>query len=103
MTIKIDQLDEDELLALNHRIVTRLRWLQQHKTLNSMVKFAVGQRVSFDPDDRLRTGIVVKFNSKTLVVMTDEGQRWKVSPQLLREVIEDHAVDPAVQPRLKRD
>jgi hypothetical protein len=103
MTIKIDQLDEDELLALNHRIVTRLRWLQQHKTLNSMVKFAVGQRVSFDPDDRLRTGIVVKLNSKTLVVMTDEGQRWKVSPQLLREVIEDHAVDPAVQPRLKRD
>ncbi|MFM7256923.1 MAG: hypothetical protein ACKO3C_15045 [Betaproteobacteria bacterium] len=103
MSIKIDHLNEDELLALNHRIITRLRWLQQQRTLNSMVKFEVGQRVSFDADGRLRTGIVIKFNPKTLVVMTDEGQRWKVSPQFLREVIEDKTVGLAVQRRLARD
>ena len=89
MHINIDNLTQDELLALNRRVLTRLKLLEQHDTLNSMVKFEVGQRVSFDPDGRIRTGLLVKFNPKTVVVLTEEGQRWKVSPQLLRHVIEN--------------
>ena len=41
-----------------------------------MVKFNIGQRVSFDPDGRMRSGVVIKFNPKTVVVMTDVGHRW---------------------------
>ncbi|MSP36664.1 MAG: hypothetical protein EXR25_13125 [Limnohabitans sp.] len=89
MHINIDNMTEDELLALNRRVIVRLKLIQQHNTLNSMIKFEVGQRVSFDPDGRMRTGILVKFNPKTVVVMTDDGQRWKVSPQLLRHLIEN--------------
>ena len=88
--INIDNLTEDELLALNRRVIARLKLIQQHSTLNSMIKFEVGQRVSFDPDGRMRTGILVKFNPKTVVVLTDDGQRWKVSPQLLRHLIENN-------------
>ena len=88
MHINIDNLSEDELLALNRRVIARLKLIQQHNTLNSMVKFEVGQRVSFDPDGRMRTGILIKFNPKTVVVMTDDGQRWKVSPQFLRHLID---------------
>ena len=87
--INIDNLTEDELLALNRRVIARLKLIQQHSTLNSMIKFEVGQRVSFDPDGRMRTGILIKFNPKTVVVLTDDGQRWKVSPQLLRHLIEN--------------
>ena len=90
MHINIDNLTEDELLALNRRVIARLKLIQQHNTLNSMVKFEAGQRVSFDPDGRMRTGILIKFNPKTVVVMTDEGQRWTVSPQLLRHLIENN-------------
>ena len=54
-----------------------------------MVKFNLGQRVSFDPDGRLRSGTLIKFNPKTVVVMTDDGQRWKVSPQFLRHLVDD--------------
>ena len=90
MNINIDNLTEDELLALNRRVIARLKLIQQHSTLNSMIKFEVGQRVSFDPDGRMRTGILVKFNPKTVVVLTDDGQRWKVSPQLLRHLIENN-------------
>ena len=88
--INIDNLTEDELLALNRRVIARLKLIQQHSTLNSMIKFEVGQRVSFDPDGRVRTGILIKFNPKTVVVLTDDGQRWKVSPQLLRHLIENN-------------
>ena len=88
--INIDNLTEDELLALNRRVIARLKLIQQHSTLNSMIKFEVGQRVSFDPDGRIRTGILIKFNPKTVVVLTDDGQRWKVSPQLLRHLIENN-------------
>ncbi len=90
MHINIDNLSQDELLALNRRVIARLKLIQQHNTLNSMVKFEVGQRVSFDPDGRMRTGILIKFNPKTVAVMTDDGQRWKVSPQLLRHLIENN-------------
>ena len=90
MHINIDNVSQDELLALNRRVIARLKLIQQHNTLNSMVKFEVGQRVSFDPDGRMRTGILIKFNPKTVAVMTDDGQRWKVSPQLLRHLIENN-------------
>ncbi|NBS75836.1 MAG: hypothetical protein EBS66_20465, partial [Betaproteobacteria bacterium] len=84
MHINIDNMTQDELLALNRRVIARLKLLEQHNTLNSMIKFEVGHRVSFDPDGRMRTGVLIKFNPKTVVVLTDDGQRWKVSPQLLR-------------------
>jgi hypothetical protein len=88
ININIDNLTEDELLALNRRVIARLKLIQQHNTLNSMIKFEVGQRVSFDPDGRMRTGVLIKFNPKTVVVLTDDGQRWKVSPQLIRHLID---------------
>ena len=88
MNINIDNMTEDQLLALNRRVIARLKLIQQHNTLNSMIKFEVGQRVSFDPDGRMRTGILIKFNPKTVVVLTDDGQRWKVSPQLIRHLID---------------
>ena len=89
MNINLDKLTEDELLALNRRIIERLKLIQQHKTLDSMIKFEVGQRVGFDPDGRMRVGVLIKFNPKTVVVLTDDGQRWKVSPQFIRHVLED--------------
>ena len=41
--INIDNLTEDELLALNRRVIARLKLIQQHSTLNSMIKFNAGQ------------------------------------------------------------
>ncbi|MFZ2738702.1 MAG: hypothetical protein WBI20_05360 [Burkholderiaceae bacterium] len=88
MDINLDKLTEDELLGLNRRIVERLKLIRQHSTLTSMIKFEVGQRVSFDPDGRARSGVLIKFNPKTVVVLTDDGLRWKVSPQFLRPLLD---------------
>ncbi len=89
MNIRIEHLSEAELHELNHRIVERLKLLRQVKTVNAMINLHLGQRVCFDPDGRVRTGTVVKFNQKTVVVVTDDHHQWKVPPHALKPLIEE--------------
>ncbi len=84
MTIDIGQLSTEELVALNHRIVERLKYLESVHTHKAMMAFNLGARVSFEsPRDGRELGILVKFNRKTVTVMTDGGTRWNISPHLL--------------------
>jgi hypothetical protein len=84
MKIDLDALTREELLALNHRIVERLKMLDTLDTHQSMMQFHPGARVSFtgNAGERL-TATLMKFNRKTVTVVTDSGQRWNISPQLL--------------------
>lgn len=86
MKIDIDKLTEKELIDLNHRVVERLRFLAQMRAHGAMLRFNIGQRVSFNPDNGPTvTGTLTKYNKKTVTVITDDGQRWNVSPSYLRE------------------
>jgi hypothetical protein len=90
MKIDIDNLTEDELIDLNHRIVQRLRFIHQMRSHVEMLEFRIGERVEFEPAGHpLQIGVVTRHNQKTVTVITDSGQRWNVSPQLLR-----HASEP---------
>jgi hypothetical protein len=82
--IDIDSLSEDELVELNHKVVARLRFLSQMRSHSAMLDFRVGERVKFyrDGDDEL-VGTLVRYNKKTVTVVTDAGQHWNVSPSLL--------------------
>lgn len=85
--IDIDALSEAALIDLNHRIVERLRLLQQARAHSRMLEFSVGDRVSFHPEGHEPLlGVLVRYNRKTVTVITDEGQRWNVSPGALRKV-----------------
>ena len=85
MKIDIDKLTEAELIDLNHRIVERLRLLNQMRAHSQMLDFRIGDRVSFQPDGHpLVTGMLTRYNKKTVTVITDTGQRWNVTPSLLR-------------------
>jgi hypothetical protein len=87
MKIDIDRLTESELTDLNHRIVARLRMFTQLRAHTSMLEFKIGERVSFESEDRRRiTGILVRYNKKTVSLVTDDGHRWNVSPALLKRV-----------------
>ncbi|MFT5115983.1 MAG: hypothetical protein ACI8P9_005342 [Parasphingorhabdus sp.] len=87
MKIDIDKLSEEELLDLNHRVVERLKFLESYHTHKEMMGFSPGDKVSFEPPGRARmVGILVKFNKKTVTVMTESGQKWNVSPHLLSQV-----------------
>lgn len=85
--IDIDSLTETELIDLNNRIVERLRFLHQARAHSRMLEFSVGDRVSFQPEGREPLlGVLTRYNKKTVTVITDEGQRWNVSPGVLRRV-----------------
>jgi len=86
MPIDIDALTESELIDLNHRIVARLRFLREVDAHSSMLEFRIGERVAFHPDGRpVVTGLITRYNKKTVSIVTDDGQRWNVAPQLLRK------------------
>jgi len=86
MTIDIDKLTEAELIDLHNRVVARLKFLQQMRSHAHMLDFSIGQRVSFQPEGQpLLSGIIAKYNRKTVTVITESGQQWRVAPVFLRK------------------
>jgi hypothetical protein len=87
MKININELTEAELIDLNHRIVERLRFLNQMRAHGQMLEFKIGDRVTFQPGGRPPLiGMLTRYNRKTVTIITDDGQHWNVSPSLLRKV-----------------
>ena len=90
MKIDIDKLTEAELVDLNNRIVERLRFLSQMHAHAEMLEFKIGDRVAFQPAGRGEvTGMLTRYNRKTVTVITDDGQRWNVAPRFIRKVAKD--------------
>ena len=83
MPIDIDGLSLEELVQLNHRVVERIKMLQAMQAHVDMMAFNLGARVSFDTQDGRQLGTLVKYNRKTVTVLTDDGRQWRVSPGLL--------------------
>ena len=95
MKIDIEALTEAELIDLNHKIVERLRFLEQTRAHRRMLDFAIGDRVMFAPDAGTPVaGTLMRYNKKTVTVISDSGQHWNVSPGLLRKAPPAHA-EPA--------
>lgn len=89
MSIDISQLDEAELVELNRRIVARLRYLQEARTHHQMLSFNVGERVRFHPPGHdPKTGVIIKYNRKTVTVVTADHHQWNVAPVFLSRVVE---------------
>ena len=87
MKIDIDQLNESELINLNRRIVERLRFLHQMRAHTRMLAFSIGDKVCFEPDNEPPVfGIITRYNKKTVSILTEDGRKWTVSPQLLRKI-----------------
>jgi ribosomal protein L21E len=84
VTIDIDKLSEPDLIDLNHRIVERLRFLQQMRAHKQMLEFKIGDRVAFQVDGRGKVeGMLTRYNRKSVTVITDDGHHWNVAPALL--------------------
>ena len=83
----IDSLTEEDLIELNHKIVARLRFLSQMRSHSKMLDFRIGERVKFRPDGRAEvTGTLTQYNRKTVTVITESGEHWRVAPGLLSKV-----------------
>jgi len=94
MPIDIDQLSESELIDLNHRIVARLRFLREMQAHSSMLEFRIGERVKFHPEGLAPvTGVITRYNKKTVSILTDDGHRWTVAPELLERAVRGSAAE----------
>ena len=93
MPIDIDGLSFEELLALNRRVVARLKMLESMQAHVEMMRFNLGQRVSFAHQGGRVLGTLVKYNRKTVSVVTDDGQRWNIPPHLLSPVKDTGSAD----------
>jgi hypothetical protein len=83
----IDSLSEAELIELNHKIVARLRFLSQMRSHSAMLDFRIGERVKFSPGGRAdMVGILTQYNKRTVTLITDSGEHWRVAPGLLSKV-----------------
>src|SRR5258708_29524004 len=81
MKIDIDHLTESELIHLNEKIIQRLRMIRQMRAHVQMLEFQIGERVWFQTDrDETVRGMVVRYNKKSVTVVTDDGHRWTGSP-----------------------
>ena len=97
MKIDIDNLTEAELVDLNHRIVARLKMLNEMQAHAQMLEFKIGDRVSFQPEGRTPVvGMLTRYNRKTVTIITDDGQQWNVSPMFLRRAPAHEGVTAAV-------
>jgi hypothetical protein len=84
MRIDIDRLSEAELVDLNHRVVARLRFLQQARTHADMLAFKIGDRVVFQPPgQRSVTGMLTRYNQKTAIIAPDWPVWLPQSPKFL--------------------
>lgn len=87
MPIEIDKLTETELIDLYNRIATRLNFLRDMRAHARMLDFSIGERVIFHPDGyESLTGIIAKYNRKSVTIVTEAGQRWNVSPSMLKRI-----------------
>lgn len=86
MPIDIDALSEPELVDLNHRIVERLRFLHQIHAHHTMLKFSIGDRVTFeDGQGRKVEGTLTRYNRKSVTVIGTDGRHWNIAPGFLRK------------------
>jgi hypothetical protein len=80
------RMSEAYLLYLNRMVVERLNLLAQAKSTLQLAQFAEGDRVSFTANDgTIKNVRVMRLNKKTVSLLTNDGQQWKVSPALLRK------------------
>ncbi len=55
-------------------------------THGRMLEFRIGDRVTFEPEGRPPVvGMLTRYNKKTVTVITDDGERWNVSPSFVRK------------------
>ena len=84
----LDELHYEELITLNHAIVARIKELNVIRAQSQLQNFRIGNQVQFTSSaGDLVIGTIVRLNKKTVSLVTEAGARWKVSPSLLRKLV----------------
>ena len=75
----ITGMDEKELRFVNAVMKRRFEQLEENKVFG----FDKGDKVQWIADNRIRTGVVLRLNKKTVSVLDDQGGVYSISPGFL--------------------
>jgi hypothetical protein len=82
-----EALSLQELHALNRIVVHRIKLFHKAGKFVALSKFAVGERIKFFANDgSIVHGHIIRLNQKTASILSEDGIRWTVSPELLNKV-----------------
>ena len=80
----LDDMTLEQLHDINALICERIDELQAQLDCDILVRLHIGSKVSFrSRDNKTVFGTVIKINRKTVVVLGEDKQRFKVPPGLL--------------------
>lgn len=82
--MRIDELSIEQLIELNQIILQRIDELRSRADMNVLRQLRLGQVVHFDAPQGEVFGTVIKMNRKTVVILSEDGKRWKVSAGLVK-------------------
>ena len=86
--LDIDGLTEEELIELNQKVVARLRFLREMRSLVQMLDFRIGERVRFHPEGQSEIfGFITRYNKKSVTIIADNGGHWRVHPSFLLKAV----------------
>lgn len=60
-----------------------------------MLKFSIGERVSFQAEGGgIVTGVLIRYNKRSVTVIADDRHRWNLSPSFLKKIETPTAAQP---------
>ena len=102
VTMNLDGMTYEELISLNRQIVERLKLFDHMRSQTEMMNYRIGQRVRFTPPGRGElSGTVTRYNTKTVSIVTANGEKWNVSPRLLTTEQESKTINVESLPEIR--
>lgn len=81
--LKIESLSELKAFSEQINVAINIRYAELQQ--RAAIRLGIGSRVEFtDKLGNVVKGRVLKLNTKTVMVRSDVGSEWRVSPSLLR-------------------
>ncbi|PIU15392.1 hypothetical protein COT20_01735 [bacterium (Candidatus Gribaldobacteria) CG08_land_8_20_14_0_20_39_15] len=79
-------LNEEQLKELNYKVVERLKLIHRAKSVMSMAKFNLLDRVYFIHSGEKKISTVIRLNPRSVTVRLDNGHEWRIAPEFLTKI-----------------
>lgn len=82
----IDNLSKEDLYTISAYVGNKINYLNKREEALKTLEFRVGERVSFIHKHKRICGTIIKINSSSIKVNTDDGITWTVSPSFFTKI-----------------
>lgn len=80
------KLNEEQLRELNRKVVERLKLIHRAKSVMSMAKFNLLDKVYFIHNGEKKFGTVIRLNPRSVTIALNDGHEWRITPEFLTKI-----------------